>query len=139
MRQLTNDLARFRHTQIDPDPRSIQGGYLIPHPSIQGYFYFCLATNGEGWEHVSISLKKRGLNNSKNRGSMADIERTPTWAEMCWVKKHFWQDDEVVIQIHPAAKDHVSMHPFCLHLWRPTDQVIPLPDPIMVGFNIDEN
>jgi hypothetical protein len=76
------------------------------------------------WEHVSVSL----------------ANRTPTWEEMCWVKDLFWSDDEVVVQYHPAKRDYVNCHPHCLHLWRPTrhKDKLPLPPPILVGFNLRE-
>jgi len=76
-----------------------------------------VASNGAGWEHVSVSLKNR----------------TPTWDEMCFVKGLFWAPDEVVIQYHPADSEYVNNHPFCLHMWRPTDSSIPTPPKILVG------
>jgi hypothetical protein len=71
----------------------------------------------EGWEHVSVSAH----------------DRTPTWKEMCWIKDLFWDDDEVVMQLHPAKRDYVNHHPYCLHLWRPLEGVIPLPPSEFVG------
>jgi len=65
-----------------------------------------IASDGGGWDHVSVSL----------------ADRCPTWAEMCEVKDLFFRDDEVVIQLHPAKANHINMHPFCLHLWRPQSQ-----------------
>jgi hypothetical protein len=37
------------------------------------------------------------------------------------------------MQLHVAVKEHINCHPYCLHIWRPHDQVIPLPPSIMVG------
>lgn len=71
----------------------------------------------EGWEHVSVSLPNR----------------CPTWAEMCLVKDLFWEDDEAVMQLHPAKADYVNCHPWCLHLWRPLVGQIPLPPKELVG------
>jgi hypothetical protein len=76
-----------------------------------------IASDGEGWEHVSVSLPTR----------------CPTWGEMCDVKDLFWDRDDCVVQYHPPESAYVNNHPFCLHLWRPTDQVIPVPAPILVG------
>lgn len=70
-----------------------------------------------GWEHVSVSTPTR----------------CPTWAEMDFIKNVFWREDEVVMQLHVARADHVNVHPYCLHLWRPRHQAIPLPDPALVG------
>lgn len=68
---------------------------------------------GEPWEHVSVSLPARG--------------RTPTWAELEWVRKQFFRHDETVMQLHVPAAEHVDVHAHCLHLWRPT--VTPVPRP----------
>lgn len=76
-------------------------------------------SNGGGWEHVSIAPYKRSC--------------IPSWDDMCKVKDMFWQDDEAVIQIHPAKKDYVNNVPNCLHLWRPINETLPLPPSIMVG------
>ena len=70
-------------------------------------------SNGDGWEHVSMSLKTR----------------TPTWEEMCELKELFWTDDDVVVQYHPRRVDYVNLHPHCLHLWAPTPGDPPLPQP----------
>lgn len=77
-----------------------------------------IVSSGMGWEHVSVTLT---------------LPRCPTWEEMCEVKSIFWDKDDVVIQYHPAEKDYVSCHPFCLHLWRPTNQELPVPHSLMVG------
>lgn len=76
-----------------------------------------IATTGEGWDHVSVSLPNR----------------CPIWGEMERIKRMFFQDHEVAMQLHVASKDHVNVHPYCLHLWRPIDKEIPLPPSIMVG------
>lgn len=60
-------------------------------------------SDGSGWDHVSVSL----------------ATRTPTWEEMCWVKRLWFLPEEVVMQLHPAESEYVNYHPFCLHLWRP--------------------
>ena len=76
-----------------------------------------IASDGMGWEHVSVSLPDRCL----------------TWGEMCQIKDIFWEEDEAVMQLHPAKADYVNNHPYCLHLWRPTDEAIPLPPSGLVG------
>lgn len=72
-----------------------------------------LASYGDGWEHVSVSVRDR--------------PRTPTWAEMDWVKRTFFNPNEVVVQFHPAEADHISIHPYVLHLWRPLDYEFTMP------------
>lgn len=76
-----------------------------------------IASWGMGWDHVSVSVDGR----------------IPTWDEMCWVKKLFWNKEETVIQYHPSEKDYINNHPFCLHLWKPQKQTIPQPPSILVG------
>ena len=77
----------------------------------------CIASDGAGWEHVSVSLP----------------HRCPNWSEMCHVKKVFWDPDDVVMQLHPPESQYVNHHPFCLHLWRPIGVDIPLPPSFLVG------
>ena len=57
----------------------------------------------DGWEHVSVSPYKGKL---------------PTWNDMCDIKDIFWNDEEVVIQIHPKKSEYVNIMDNCLHLWR---------------------
>jgi hypothetical protein len=77
-----------------------------------------VASTGEGWDHVSVSLE----------------DRCPTWEEMEFIKKLFFRDDETAMQLHVPETDHVNVHPNCLHLWRPNDgREIPRPPSIMVG------
>ena len=78
---------------------------------------FVIASDQMGWEHVSVSRDDRCL----------------TWDEMCQVKSMFWGDDESVMQIHPPKSEYINNHQFCLHLWRPVNQEIPMPPSIMVG------
>jgi hypothetical protein len=70
----------------------------------------------EGWEHVSISTRRR----------------CPNWQEMCFVKDLFWNETECVIQFHPPKADYVNNHPYCLHLWGRSDGNIPRPPPLLV-------
>lgn len=76
-----------------------------------------VASEGMGWEHVSVSLETR----------------TPKWSEMCRIKAMFWDEDDVVIQYHPAKKDYINQAENCLHLWRPIGIELPTPPPSMVG------
>lgn len=84
-----------------------------------------IASDGMGFQHVSVSFGQRS-------------PRTPSWEIMCDVKDLFWEDDDVVVQFHPAKKDYVNQHPGCLHLWRCTDgREQPMPPAIMVGFKTE--
>lgn len=77
-----------------------------------------IASDGAGWEHVSVSLPTR----------------CPTWDEMAFVKSVFWDAGDCVVQFHPPESEYVNNHPFCLHLWRSTRHAFPLPDSILVGY-----
>ncbi len=83
---------------------------------------WCIASDGRGWEHVSCHAANR-----TNKLFM------PTWDEMCWVKAQFWDPEDVVMQLHPAASEAVNTHSKTLHLWRPIGQEIPTPPSILVG------
>lgn len=76
-----------------------------------------IASDGEGWEHVSVSLPTR----------------TPTWAEMDYCKGMFWDDSDCVMQLHPPRSDWVNNHSYCLHLWRPIGIEVLRPPSWMVG------
>jgi hypothetical protein len=74
-------------------------------------------SDGEGWEHVSVST----------------AGRCPNWDEMCFVKALFWSPEDVVIQFHPPASAYVNKHPYCLHLWRQPGVALALPPTWMIG------
>jgi len=101
------------------------GAFAIPHAKT-GVKLQCIAVSGEisradlgddhAWDHVSVSLPTR----------------TPNWAEMDFIKKIFWGDDETVMQLHVPASDHVNIHPYVLHLWKSLLLVIPRPPQLAV-------
>lgn len=76
-----------------------------------------VASSGEGWDHVSVSRQTR----------------CPNWQEMEQVKRLFFKDAETAMQLHLPPNEHVSLHPYCLHLWRPLDREIPKPPVDMVA------
>ena len=76
-----------------------------------------VASNGMGWDHVSIST----------------IRRCPNWPEMKKIKELFFLDEEPAYQIFPAKKDYINCHPYCLHWWRPQNGQVLEPQTDMVG------
>lgn len=80
-----------------------------------------VASDGLGWEHVSVSVRD------------GKRVRTPVWDEMAHVKDVFWDDEDVVVQFHPRRSEYVNCHENVLHLWRPVGIELPTPDPILVG------
>lgn len=82
---------------------------------------FVVASNGGGWEHISVSPRNRKR------------QTCPTWEEMCEIKAMFFAPEECVVQYHPPKSDYVNNYPYCLHLWRPTGGVeIPRPPTVFV-------
>ncbi len=68
-----------------------------------------------GWDHVSVHIETRsGI-------------RCPWWDEIDYIRKLFFKGDEWVMQLHTPVDKHINKHPSTLHLWRPQDQVIPVP------------
>lgn len=86
--------------------------------TINGKRCTLVVSNGGGWEHASISP--------------LDHRAIPTWDDMCKLKDIVWNEDEAVIQIHPRKSDYVNNMPNCLHLWRPTQEALPLPPTMYV-------
>jgi hypothetical protein len=86
------------------------GAFLVPYPRT-GVTLKCVASSGMGWDHVSVSL----------------MNRCPNWFEMEFIKRMFFKADEVAMQLHVGEKDHISIHPYVLHIWRPHLGMIPLP------------
>ena len=91
------------------------GAFLIPSP-IDRAGLRVIASDGLGWDHVSVSRQNR----------------TPNWIEMEFIKRRFFKADETAMQLHVPSSKHINCHPYTLHLWRPQDQPIPLPPPEMV-------
>lgn len=122
MRDL-NMLNRFRvadrqvidHYGSAGDDRN--GVFRLPSPLGRSQDLLIVASNGEGWDHVSVSHRSR----------------CPTWAEMSKVHRLFFEVGEVAMQLHVPAQDHINVHPYCLHLWRPHALDIPLPPKDMVA------
>lgn len=90
------------------------GAFYIPY---YGRLLKVLASEGAGWEHVSVSLQNR----------------CPNWTEMCVIKDLFWDDEDVVVQFHPKKSEYVNVHAYCLHLWRPVGVTLPTPPKELIG------
>lgn len=112
----SHEFAKYRHPEpgIYGQPKDYGGLFLIEKKDGN---LLILVSNGEGWDHVSVSLE----------------DRCPTWEEMEFVKRLFFYPDEVCMQLHVAASKHLSFMPYCLHIWKPQNQQIPMPPSIMVA------
>jgi hypothetical protein len=92
------------------------GAFILPAAAGRAKLAI-IASDGDGWEHVSVSTSYR----------------CPTWGEMCAVKSLFWGPEDLVVQYHPPASEYVNNHPYCLHLWKPIGVLLPNPPLWMVG------
>lgn len=95
------------------------GVFQIPMPDCGALQV--IASDGLGWEHVSVTWRD------------GDHYRTPTWDEMCLIKDLFWGLEECVIQYHPPRSRYVNVHPHVLHLWKPIGVELPQPPTRLVG------
>ena len=95
------------------------GAFAIP-AKIPGRELWVIASDGEGWEHVSVSIVGRRT-------------AVPNWEEMDYVCRIFWGEEDLVVQYHPRRSKHINYHEGCLHLWRPIGVVLPEPEPKLVG------
>ena len=93
------------------------GAFEIHSLKFKNSRFAVIASDGEGWEHVSVSLHNR----------------CPTWDEMCFIKNLFWDAEDCVIQFHPPETDYVNNHPYCLHLWRKIGEEFEIPKSYLVG------
>lgn len=114
------EVGRVRAGFYGSNPGDDFGAFVIKY---RGETLRIIASPGDAneeipWEHVSVSLKNR----------------CPHWEEMCFVKELFWDSEETVMQLHPPKSSWINNHAFCLHLWRPVKQEIPLPPSIAVGY-----
>lgn len=106
-------------------PEGEGGMFLVPcKHGARSFMLVCIATDGLGWEHVSITLKTLQIN---------DTNVCPTWEMMCTIKDLFWDKDKTVVQYHPPESEYVSCHHYCLHLWRKVGEDFETPPSIMVG------
>lgn len=103
------------------------GVFIVPHKGRQLY---CIASDGLGWEHVSVTVRA-------GKGSRA-LLRMPKWEQMCRIKNLFWMPEDTVLQYHPPESAYVNCHPTCLHLWRPIGVEVPVPHPLLVGPKHDD-
>ena len=105
---------------------------LLPPAHTNPHFIiWAIISDMDGWDHVSAHvqlLPSMGL----SRTHMTEERRTPTWTEMCFVKSLFFDPEETVMQLHPKASKYINCHPHVLHLWRPHNRSIPMPEASMV-------
>jgi hypothetical protein len=90
------------------------GAFFIPSPTDKQLMKVLATVDGEHepeWEHLSVSRKTR----------------CPNWIEMDFVKRLFFHAHEAAFQFHPPVFQHVNIHNYCLHIWRPLKAEMPFP------------
>ena len=122
MRKAPNVQAERR--RVAGDARFGNNGHFLLD-GVEGNKLFCVVSDGCGWDHVSVSVRSNII-------GATQPPRLPTWGEMDYVKRTFFRDDEVAVQIHPTKDAHVN-NAEVLHLWRSQDVQHPLPPIGMVG------
>lgn len=105
----TLDRYRVRVPELGGMGDELCGAFLIPSP-VMGRLRV-IASGYDGWDHVSVSLENRA----------------PVWAEMEHVKRLFFRPEACCMQLHVPEAAHLSVHPHCLHIWRPHGVEIPRP------------
>lgn len=124
---------RYRVTEgplASTSNEGVVGAFLVPTKSISvldsnkllnqdGHILQVISHDGSetGWEHVSVTVNHK----------FEDSTFAPNWQQMSVVKSAFWEDDEVVMQIHPKQENYVDLHKSVLHLWSPLNEKIPTP------------
>ncbi len=116
-------LEQFRLTQgpMQSTEGERHGAFFVGRGKVQ---FVIIATSGDPeipWEHVSA------------RARTNQVERVPTWEEMCWLKSLFWDPEECVVQFHPPESQYVNYHPHVLHLWRHATQEFLQPPSVAIG------
>ena len=117
-----NTLNQYRQWSRERQQYGVNGdgGNGIFKVYVEGKSFNVIASNGGGWDHVSVTP--------------GNLKRTacPTWEEMCAIKDMFFEPEETVIQYHPPKSEYINNHPCCLHLWRPQGVDVPRPPMIYV-------
>ena len=106
-----NELNNFRRVHPLRGIGDSCGGYFEVPYLLTGMFIRVIASSGEGWDHVSVSLPNR----------------CPNWLEMSYIKNLFFKSDEWAVEYHPPKSENINVHQYCLHLWRCQNQNFPIP------------
>lgn len=126
----------MKRVTVSLEPFRIRiAGYPWMPGTVNGWFVFngplgrqlrAMASDEEGWDHVSVSLSPPY--NEKS---------APTWEEMEWIKRQFFEPEECAYQLHPPLDQYEDgstamrrtgrpmVH--VLHLWRCQSVPVPMP------------
>lgn len=91
------------------------GHFLVP---LEGEVWHVIISDEGGWRHLSVTNAQKRV--------------MPSWNIMCRLKDAFFDDADWVCQFHPANEDNINDHPWCLHLWQPLNDKLPIPPYVLV-------
>lgn len=91
------------------------GAFKVPSP-VDGKDLLVIASTGLGWDHVSVSCKNRA----------------PNQRELDHIFRLFFAPGETAVQYFLPRDEHINIHEYCLHLWRPQIGGFPKPQRRMV-------
>ena len=91
-----NTLNAFRKVAKEIEFAGCKGdsGNGVFEVRVGAKWFWVIASNGGGWEHVSVSP--------------VSGTSIPTWKDMCAIKDMFFEDEEEVIQIHPKKSEYMN-------------------------------
>ena len=105
-RVVTQEISEYYSNFGDAKNGAVRG----PSP-VDGKPLHIVASGGGGWDHVSISRQNR----------------IPNQREMDHVYRMFFAPHETAMQLFVPEAEHINIHPYTLHLWRPQEEGIPKP------------
>jgi len=112
MRNLNEVAADSRVKRVEDSLLNGKPCYLYNPRGLRELFVD-VGEDENGWEHVSVSVRKRP-------------GECPTWFEMRAVKQLFWEPGEACIEWHPTEESYYhgptgDKGIQVLHIWRPKD------------------
>lgn len=111
-----NYLNQYRRKQFGFLGNEYEGFFIIPLN--KDVAYQVKASNGSGWDHVSVSI-----------ANFRDLKGfTPSWTDMHNIGKLFFEPSEICVEIFPKEEDYVNDTDYVLHLWRATKDEMPMPN-----------
>ncbi len=131
MKDLKN-LSKFRHFSYEDILNSKfdykkEGRFVFKLDESSCLYAF--AIDNFGWDHIGAYVVYFDLRKKPYR--------IPTAEEMEFLKNAFFEQDEVVIEVHPKKEDYVNINEYMLHLWRPNREDLPLPPSVNCFENIE--
>lgn len=95
-----------------------------------------LPFGGDGWKmtrkdftgSVIVSVARWEDGNEWVHASLAFSEEMPTYDDLVLLRAAVWGDDGWAFQVFAPPSDHISIHPYALHLWGRLDGVRSHPD-----------